>query len=52
MGYSPQYWNQFPEAGNAAFVKIMVAAEHMLLSPLVLLVAVSDGASSNTAQPV
>jgi hypothetical protein len=30
----------------------MVAAEHAPLSPLVFFVAVSDGAISNTAQPL
>jgi hypothetical protein len=33
-------------------MKTMVAAEHAPLSPLVLLVAVSEGAFGNTPHPV
>jgi hypothetical protein len=45
LGTEPQYWNQELEGGTATLpVKTIVAAEHALLSRLVFVVAVSDGA--------
>ena len=52
IGHEPQYMNQFDEAGIvSAPVKATVAVEHALLSWLVLLVTVSDGAFGKTPQP-
>ena len=52
IGYRPQYWYQVADEGTVLSAEnTMVAAEHAPLSPLVLLVTVSEGARSNTPQP-
>ena len=52
MGYTPQYCNHDADAGNVVTaLKMMAAAEHAPASPLVLDIAVSDGATSKIAQP-
>jgi hypothetical protein len=53
LGTEPQYWNQELEEGTSKLsVQTIVAAEHALLSWLVFVITVSDGATSNTPQPL
>jgi hypothetical protein len=53
LATEPQYWNQALEEGTSKLsVKTIVAAEHALLSWLVFVNTVSDGATSNTPQPL